>query len=1190
MKMYAFLGTRPGRLIGIVAVMLLLVWPATRAKGQAQNTGTVAGNVTDKQGAIIPGATVTLKNVAEGVTLSAKSNGHGQYLFSDVPVGVYNLMVVAPSFENFVVTDVHVDAATNMREDAHMVAGSVSASVTVEANGTTIDTRSATLGTMIDSKLVEGLPIDGENAVSLAALLPGVTNVNAPTTFTSDTGGPTYSVSGSRTTQNLFLFDGMIWNNVFYNTGLNYPPRLALQEVSVQTNNYKAEYGRNSGSIFNVLSRSGANLLHGDVWEYLQNSAFNARDYLSGVNPHLVSNQFGATIGGPIRRDKAFFFLSYQDLRLAGQAIAKDETPTLAEMGFDGPGMAHPCSSASAFPGMTCGNFTNDFCYVTSATCVSPVTLGTAMRNPIYTQGVTAITAQNTAWQLSGHTGTSPCVTELTSYMNAQTTTTGQEHLPTPEIPINCFNPVTTAFVNKYIPLASSLIGSATQPEAISAANQPRNDQEGLARVDLNFGRHTVDARFYVTNVNDITSNSVSSGQGVSTYDQDLNVAGIYAGNIGDTWVLTPNLLNVARAAYKRYTYIILPRDRTTIGDLGASYSEPDYNFLPKMEATNRFTVGSSNSGDSHTVTANVEFDDGVTWTRGSHTMAFGVQFLDLDYLHRFAYVPTFEAEQQFTESSMADFLLGFSYQELVGNSTNLAANQRNLYSYAQDDWRATRKLTLNYGVRYEIPFAWKESDRDGVTFRPGYQSVVFPNAPAGVAFQNDPGIGNPSPPTRYSNVAPRVGFAYDVLGNGTLAIRAGFGLFYDAINAYVVGVSEPYHYQATYSQPAGGFSEPLLGLPAIPANYVKGQPPQFALPYTINYAGPNLKNPYTEAVNFGFQERIRKNATFEADYVGKFGRHGMIPLDQNPSIYDCSGSYYQANPTLYCPGSSTANTQASYEARSLYPEFNYGGQGIVDNESIGTSNYNALQVVYSQRSSRFLNTYMSYTYGRSIDISSNGATSTASVPQPHHLNLEYAASDFNAQQILNLGWVLRLPNPVADHGFKGELLDGWTYGGIYNARTGNPINVTIAGDQSYTDQRQQRPNLVAGQPLYPTGFRHRAAKVAEWFNVNAFAEPPDGTFGNLRRNALVGPGYINTNMDVQKYFNLPHPEQTIEFRLDAFNVFNTPNLAQPNAVVSGATTNQVANEFGEILSTVGTNGAVGTNGRRLQIGLILRY
>lgn len=1199
---------------GLLAAALVLLWLAGgRGLAQQQNAGTVSGNVVDAQGAVIGNAVVTLVETSEGSEVSTKSNAHGEYLFPVVPIGNYQLKVSAPTFETYIVNDIQVNAATNVRQDAHMHAGAVEAQVTVQAEGTTLDTRSATLGTMIDPQMVEGLPVDGENIVSLAALLPGVTNVNAPTTFTSDTGGPTYSVSGSRGNQNLFLFDGLIWNNTFYNTGLNYPPHLALEEVSVLLNNYKAQYGRNSGSVFNVLSKRGSNLIHGDVWEYYQNAALNAADYLTHVNPHLVSNQFGINIGGPIKRDKLFFFLSYQDLRLAGQLVAKDETPTYAELGFDAPGVPHICSATSAFPGQQCGNYTADFCFVYNAqTCPTPVTPATAVTNPVYKNSSLAASTFTAAWQQAGGIGPSPCLTELTGYMNTKGfSSSQQEHMPTPELPINCFNPVTLAFINKYVPVATQQVAGSQLLQAISRSPQPHNDQEGLARVDWALGRHTVDARFYVTNQDDITSNSVTSGQGVANYEPDLNIAGIYAGMIHDAWVLTPNVLNSLRVGYKRYTYIIIPTDRTTIATLGANYTQPGHAFLPKMEATDRFTLGGPTSGDSTTVNQNEEIDDDLNWTHGNHNFQFGATFLRLDYLHRFDQVPFFESELQNTEVTMADFLLGLQYQETVGNSTNLASRQYALYAYAQDDWRATAKLTLNLGFRYELPFSWHEVDGEGVTFRPGYQSIVFPTALPDVAFQGDPGIGNTAPPTKYNLLGPRFGFAYDTRGTGATVLRGGFGIFYDALSANLVGVSEPYHYTAFTALPPGGYSVPLLGQSPIPANYAKGTAP-FAYPYTINYADPHLSTPYTMAINLGIQQRLSKSATLEVNYVGKLGRHGMIPLDQNPSIYDCptaanpaGGSYFQSNPSVYCYNATA--TQVSYEARARYPGFNYGGQGVVDNESIGTSSYNGLQLIYKQKAGRNINIYSSYAYARSIDISSNGLTNTANVPQPNHLNLEYAASDFNATQILNVGWIVKMPTAHVTSGFMKAVANDWYYGGIYNARTGNPLNITIAGDESLTDERTQRPSLTPGlSPTLPSN-RHRTDKVNHWFNNYgcptpvsvpagvptptpcAFTVPTLGTFGTMRRNALIGPSFINTQMDIQKFFTV-REGKTLEFRADAFNVFNTPNLAPPNTSLASGASDVTASNFGQILSTVGTNGAVGTNGRRVQLALIYRF
>jgi hypothetical protein len=254
-----------------ILLFLLLCSLGRCAYGQAQNAGTISGNVADSTNAVIPNASVTLTSIATGQVTHVVSDGRGEYLINDVRVGQYRLQISAPGFGAFTVNNVTVDADQSARVDAKLNLGTVQASVEIESPGVTIDTRSATVAAVINQTLIDNLPIDSNNIVALAAILPGVVNVSAPTTFTSDTAGPTYNASGSRSNQNLMLLDGMMWNNVFYNTGLNFPPSQALQEVSVLLSNYKAQYGRNSGSVFNVITRSGSNKFHGQLWEYLQN-------------------------------------------------------------------------------------------------------------------------------------------------------------------------------------------------------------------------------------------------------------------------------------------------------------------------------------------------------------------------------------------------------------------------------------------------------------------------------------------------------------------------------------------------------------------------------------------------------------------------------------------------------------------------------------------------------------------------------------------------------------------------------------------------------------------------------------------------------------------------------------------------------------------------------------------------------
>jgi hypothetical protein len=349
----------PRLFFGILFAALLLIAAKPAA---AQNTGSIFGSVQDSSGAVIPNAVVTAADPVHAISRAVKSNGSGEFTIPGLPIGTYTLTITSPQFEISKITNIRVDANADVKEVVKMVTGSQAQTVTVtDDSSSAIDAKSATLGTMIDEKLIEDLPIDGHNAVALTALLPGVVDVNAPATFTGDTKGPTFSASGSRNTQNLMLFDGLMWNNLFYNTGINYPPPNSLQEVSVVLNNYKAEYGRNSGSVMNVVTRSGTNQIHGSAWDYIQNQYFNAADYMSKVNPKDNINQFGFTIGGPVIKDKLFFFGAFQNLVGRLQTTASVPVIGYAERALNPDGVTpRPCNTAGPFPGMICASFLAD--------------------------------------------------------------------------------------------------------------------------------------------------------------------------------------------------------------------------------------------------------------------------------------------------------------------------------------------------------------------------------------------------------------------------------------------------------------------------------------------------------------------------------------------------------------------------------------------------------------------------------------------------------------------------------------------------------------------------------------------------------------------------------------------------------------------------------------------------------------
>jgi outer membrane receptor protein involved in Fe transport len=1028
----------------ILLPIALVLWLLIPRLVHAQGTGAIHGAVTDASSAAVPNAKVTAVLGERGATRTVATDTQGGYVLPSLPIGSYRVRVEVPGFKTFVQSGVELSANENARVDAVMEIGNATESISVTGEALLVDSRSSAVGTLIDSRRVVDLPINGRNIISLAGLLPGVAQISAPQTFTGDRSGPTVSVSGSRQNENLFLFDGAEFNAVFRNTGLNYPPPDALQEVKVLTNTFTAEYGRNAGAVFNVITKSGSNQLHGSAWEFLRNQNLNARNFFAPGKPQLIQNQFGATAGGPIRKNKLFFFGSYEGLRIRPAALG-----------------------TSAFP-LTAAERSGDFSAAKQV--LDPLT-------------------------------------------NAP--------FPNNQIPVSRFDPVSKNLI------ATSLMPLPNAPGGalITTFPQPQNDNQALGRIDYNAGRHTIDGRY---NYN-LATQIATAGQ-VPTYLPLDQLARVQSVTVGDTFVIHPQLLNQARLSFNRVLSTITNLNPTNLSDLGATFPVLGPKIPPAVAISGRITLGSGSSVNAIIVNQAFEFSDSVTWTVGRHSIKAGFELLHLRYLNRsfFETMGDFTFSGIITSNPAADFLLGKAQTMTVASPVlEQAGIQTNNYYFVQDDWKVNRHLTLNLGLRYELPLPWVHPQNEWGSLHPGQQSQVIPTAPVGMVFPGDPNTPRGLVQTPTHNFAPRFGFAWDPFGKGRTSVRGAYGIFYETVNSDIIqNTSQPYRYTYTINQP-NSLVNPLLGQPPIPlALNVKN--PIFIGLQQIFYPDPALRTPYVQDFNLNVQHEVVKDLVVQVGYFGKLGRKLLIGISPNPAIF--------------APGATLANEDSR---RLLQPGF--GNNSEISSEAV--SSYNALQVEFNKRFSHNFSVQGAYTFARSLDDASAFSLGAA-VPNVFNLHSQWSLSDFYSKHIASFSWIWDLPRMSGYHPILRSVAGGWQLNGLVSLRSGTPFNLLTGADNALSGTSNQRPNVIGDPNL--AGGRSRGSEILAWFNRAAFATPSPGAYGSAGRNALIGPPAATTNVGLFKTFQLPWRESLrLQFRSEFFNLFNSVNLSNPNASVS---------------------------------------
>ncbi|WP_080507693.1 TonB-dependent receptor [Bryobacter aggregatus] len=693
-------------------VLAGLVWDPALLPGQ-QNAATIVGSVSDASGAAIAGAKLTALDEATGFARSAESDANGSFVIPLIPIGTYRINAEAPGFKVFSRKGVELQLNQSARINIEMQVGSVAESIEVGDQAPLVDTASSAGGEVVDRKRIAELPLNGRNPLQLATLLPGVTVSSNPVALTGgNRNGNSVSVNGSRTNETDYQLDGMRFAGGYTNSGLNYPSPDALQEFKLITNSYSAEYGFYAGSIFTAVTRSGTNQIHGSAWEFFRNDKLNARNFFSATVPILRQNQFGASIGFPILKNKLFGFASYQGLRIRGTSIASSFPLTAAER-----------------------------------------------------QGIFSSTIRDPRTNLP---------------------------FPNNTIPADRINPVTARLLKDIIPVAPG----SESGQLVTSGSNPIDGNHYLGKLDyLISSKDTLSLSYFF----DKTSFKTPFASGpYPVYGQREEDQVIPVASMNYTRTFTPTLLNQLRVGIsgqeenRRCSSGLTPRALGMNIDLEGP-PEP-----PSISVTGRFNIGGGGLCLWVEGTNNYQFADSLTWIKGRHQIKAG---FDL-YRRKFKLITAagdpgnFGFDGSATGNAAADFLLG----ELVTASRrpliDLAMRSINSSFFVQDDFKVSRRLTLNLGLRYELLGPFDETrgvERSTVkipqnaTFRQGVQSTVIPSAPPGLLFTGDKAPdfpdGLPSTMVRmdHKQIQPRIGMAYDLTGDGLTSLRASYGLYSNA-------------------------------------------------------------------------------------------------------------------------------------------------------------------------------------------------------------------------------------------------------------------------------------------------------------------------------------------------------------------------------------------------------------------------
>lgn len=1160
----------------IAATLLALAITALPVIAQNSTTGAITGVITDATGAVVPGVQVTATNDATGATQLASSDGQGIYIVTLLAPGDYHVSTTKTGFEASTYQHITVVVTETAKLNIQLKIGSQTQEVTIVANATPLQTQDAQLGIVTNSRTIESLPLVTRNFMQIAALEPGVSSPVADAStlgrgsLSLEEGSGGISSNGSDTNDNNFQINGIEINDLMgagsFSGGVPTPNPDTLEEFKVVTTPYDASNGRNAGAQVNVLTKGGSNQFHGSVYEFFRNEDLNANSFsnneIGAPRGVLRQNQYGATLGGPIKKDKLLFFGSYQGTKQLN-------------------GIASGCSATVLLPPLTNSDRT--------------------------AAGLGALFAgQRGYFQTAALPGGpyGPAIAANGSNINPVALAVLQAKLPNGQYIVPAPQKITPTTLSPSNPLYAEAFSQ--EGSSVISLPCPFTENQFEANVDyVQSSKSQFSERFLFSNDSQTQTlfGTTLAGFPYPTVNTFRDFSLIH------TYTFNSHLVNQAEIGYHRSTQAQdqqYPPAASSYGQFGIAL--PPFSAQPKLEIDDAIVGGYGQS--YHFAQNNYIATDSLSYSLGNHTLHFGGNITKSQINEgNFQYAPpvlflTFadfllgqNAMQNGTAAACAVLGCGPGYSDVEG-SIYLGGQLYRAYrvleggAYAQDDFKVSRRLTLNLGVRYDRMGQIGDASGHNVAFFP---YLANPNPPAAgtlagfVVPSNYNGPPLPSGLTKAGNdfgtlgygqntVDPRLGFAWLLPGTDHFVLRGGYGIFHARSTAIALfqGFSSPPY--AAISQVSGiqaaGFTDanpfaPLtVSLPAF----------QYYSPTTANsYAdyAPNFTFPVTQRWSMDLQTEFGNNFVLDLGYVGSKFTHETVLVQANQAML--------ASPSNPIRGVTT-DTVGNVQLRVPIEGFT-ALNGLTLYEPVGHGMYNSLQVSLSKRFSHGLQFLASYTYARDLTT----AIGTANAEEAgsfigNQLDPAYGPDPFVRPQRFVLSYVYQLWGPK--RGFLGKIAGGWETSGVATIQSGQLLTVSYTNRNNAYGLTSDRPNYIPGCPVATTGsLEYRL--LHGYVNTNCFTFPtPVATnttatgFGDAPIGQLTGPGQINFDLGIMKNIKLYWPDEVsnLQFRAEMFNAFNHPQFANPSTTFNTAT-------FG-----IDTDGAQSTSPRLIQFALKLNF